>query len=69
MKNFLNTCAPIGCGLYFQLCLLLAGSITGLIFKKVKAIQRSINRQADSQTEVITESRNDWHAVYFNSHF
>jgi ATP-binding cassette subfamily B protein len=40
----------------FFVGVLLLGSLTGLISKKVKAIQRSINRQADSQAGVITES-------------
>jgi ATP-binding cassette subfamily B protein len=40
----------------FFVVVLLLGSLTGLISKKVKAIQRSINRQADSQAGVITES-------------
>ncbi|MET1056073.1 MAG: ABC transporter ATP-binding protein [Pedobacter sp.] len=40
----------------FFVGVLLLGSLTGLISKRVKAIQRSINRQADSQAGVITES-------------
>ena len=40
----------------FFIGVVLLGSLTGLISKKVKAIQRSINRQADSQAGVITES-------------
>jgi len=40
----------------FFVGVVLLGSLTGLISKKVKAIQRSINRQADSQAGVITES-------------
>lgn len=40
----------------FFVGVLLLGSLTGLISKKIKAIQRSINRQTDSQAGVITES-------------
>jgi len=40
----------------FFVGVLLLGSLTGLVSKKIKAIQRSINRQADSQAGVITES-------------
>ena len=40
----------------FFVGVVLLGSLTGLISKKVKAIQRSINRQSDSQAGVITES-------------
>lgn len=40
----------------FFIGVLLLGSLTGLISKKIKAIQRSINRQTDSQAGVITES-------------
>lgn len=40
----------------FFIGVLLLGSLTGLVSKKIKAIQRSINRQADSQAGVITES-------------
>jgi ABC transporter transmembrane region. len=32
------------------------GSLTGLISKRIKSIQRSINRQTDKQAGVITES-------------
>jgi ATP-binding cassette subfamily B protein len=40
----------------FFVGVLLLGSLTGLLSKKIKYIQRSINRQADSQAGVITES-------------
>jgi ATP-binding cassette subfamily B protein len=40
----------------FFVGVLLLGSLTGLISKKIKAIQRSINRQTDAQAGVITES-------------
>ncbi len=40
----------------FFVGVLLLGSLTGLISKKIKTIQRSINRQADSQAGIITES-------------
>ncbi|MBE9600911.1 ABC transporter ATP-binding protein [Pedobacter sp. MC2016-24] len=40
----------------FFVGVLLLGALTGLISKKIKAIQRSINRQTDAQAGVITES-------------
>ncbi|TKC10413.1 ABC transporter ATP-binding protein [Pedobacter polaris] len=40
----------------FFVGVLLLGSLTGLISKKIKTIQRSINRQSDSQAGIITES-------------
>src|SRR5690606_661313 len=40
----------------FFVGVLLLGSLTGLISKKIKTIQRSINRQTESQAGVITES-------------
>jgi len=40
----------------FFIGVLVLGSLTGLLSKKIKAIQRSINRQADKQAGVITES-------------
>lgn len=40
----------------FFVGVLLLGSLTGLISKKIKTIQRSINRQADNQAGIITES-------------
>jgi ATP-binding cassette subfamily B protein len=40
----------------FFVGVLLLGSLTGLISKKIKFIQRSINRQTDKQAGVITES-------------
>ncbi|QDW25689.1 ABC transporter ATP-binding protein [Pedobacter sp. KBS0701] len=40
----------------FFIGVLVLGSLTGLLSKKIKAIQRSINRQADRQAGVITES-------------
>ena len=40
----------------FFVGVLLLGSMTGLISKKIKFIQRSINRQTDRQAGVITES-------------
>ncbi|RYD75744.1 MAG: ABC transporter ATP-binding protein [Sphingobacteriales bacterium] len=40
----------------FFIGVLLLGSLTGLISKKIKTIQRSINRQADHQAGIITES-------------
>lgn len=40
----------------FFVGVLLLGSLTGLVSKRIKYIQRSINRQSDSQAGVITES-------------
>jgi ATP-binding cassette, subfamily B, bacterial len=40
----------------FFIGVVLLGSLTGLVSKKIKTIQRSINRQADRQAGVITES-------------
>ena len=40
----------------FFVGVLLLGSLTGLVSKRIKAIQRSINRQTDMQAGVITES-------------
>ena len=40
----------------FFVGVLLLGSLTGLISKKIKTIQRSINRQTTSQAGIITES-------------
>ncbi|EDM36115.1 putative ABC-transporter membrane-spanning ATP-binding component [Pedobacter sp. BAL39] len=40
----------------FFVGVLVLGSLTGLVSKRIKAIQRSINRQADQQAGVITES-------------
>src|SRR6201996_1965287 len=40
----------------FFVGVVLLGSLTGLISKKIKGIQRSINRQTDRQAGVITES-------------
>jgi ATP-binding cassette subfamily B protein len=40
----------------FFIGVVLLGSLTGLVSKKIKAIQRSINRQTDNQAGVITES-------------
>jgi len=40
----------------FFIGVLMLGSLTGLVSKKIKAIQRSINRQTDAQAGVITES-------------
>ncbi|MCD9014170.1 ABC transporter ATP-binding protein [Parachryseolinea silvisoli] len=40
----------------FFIGVVLLGSLTGLVSKKIKGIQRSINRQADKQAGVITES-------------
>lgn len=40
----------------FFVGVLLLGSLTGLVSKKIKFIQRSINRQTDRQAGVITES-------------
>lgn len=40
----------------FFVGILLLGSLTGLVSKRIKGIQRSINRQADKQAGVITES-------------
>ncbi|TKC57233.1 ABC transporter ATP-binding protein [Pedobacter hiemivivus] len=40
----------------FFVGVLLLGSLTGLLSKRIKYIQRSINRQTDSQAGVITES-------------
>jgi ATP-binding cassette subfamily B protein len=36
--------------------IVLLGSLTGLLSKKIKTVQRSINRQTDAQAGVITES-------------
>jgi len=40
----------------FFIGVLVLGSLTGLVSKKIKFIQRSINRQADNQAGIITES-------------
>lgn len=40
----------------FFVGVLLLGSLTGLVSKRIKKIQRSINRQTDQQAGVITES-------------
>ena len=40
----------------FFIGVLLLGSLTGLVSKRIKGIQRSINRQTDKQAGVITES-------------
>lgn len=40
----------------FFVGVVLLGSLTGLLSKKIKAVQRSINRQTDAQAGVITES-------------
>lgn len=40
----------------FFIGVLLLGSLTGLVSKRIKAIQRHINRQTDAQAGVITES-------------
>jgi ATP-binding cassette subfamily B protein len=40
----------------FFVGVLLLGALTGLVSKKIKGIQRSINRQTDAQAGVITES-------------
>lgn len=40
----------------FFIGIVLLGSLTGLVSKKIKGIQRSINRQTDKQAGVITES-------------
>ncbi len=40
----------------FFIGIVLLGSLTGLISKRIKGIQRSINRQTDKQAGVITES-------------
>lgn len=40
----------------FIIGILLLGSLTGLLSKRIKGIQRSINRQTDKQAGVITES-------------
>jgi len=40
----------------FFVGVLLLGSLTGLVSKRIKFIQRSINKQSDSQAGVITES-------------
>lgn len=40
----------------FVIGVLLLGSLTGLVSKRIKGIQRSINRQTDRQAGVITES-------------
>lgn len=40
----------------FFIGVLVLGSLTGLVSKKIKFIQRSINRQADKQAGIITES-------------
>lgn len=40
----------------FVIGILLLGSLTGLLSKRIKGIQRSINRQTDKQAGIITES-------------
>lgn len=40
----------------FLVGILLLGSLTGLLSKRIKGIQRSINRQTDKQAGIITES-------------
>jgi ATP-binding cassette subfamily B protein len=40
----------------FFIGIIMLGSLTGLISKRIKSIQRSINRQTDKQAGVITES-------------
>jgi len=40
----------------FFIGIILLGSLTGLLSKKIKTVQRSINRQTDAQAGVITES-------------
>ncbi|NIG57496.1 ABC transporter ATP-binding protein [Chitinophaga sp. Cy-1792] len=40
----------------FLIGVLVLGSITGLLSRKIKTVQRSINRQTDAQAGVITES-------------
>ncbi len=40
----------------FFIGVLILGSLTGLVSKKIKFIQRSINRQSDKQAGIITES-------------
>jgi len=40
----------------FFLGVVVLGSLTGLLSKKIKTVQRSINRQTDAQAGVITES-------------
>lgn len=40
----------------FFVGIVLLGSLTGLVSKRIKGIQRSINRQTDKQAGVITES-------------
>jgi len=40
----------------FFVGIILLGSLTGLLSKKIKTVQRSINRQTDAQAGVITES-------------
>jgi ATP-binding cassette subfamily B protein len=40
----------------FFVGIVLLGSLTGLLSKKIKTVQRSINRQTDAQAGVITES-------------
>jgi ATP-binding cassette, subfamily B, bacterial len=40
----------------FFIGVLLLGSLTGLVSKRIKGIQRSINRQTDKQAGIITES-------------
>lgn len=40
----------------FFIGILMLGSLTGLISKRIKGIQRSINRQTDKQAGIITES-------------
>ena len=40
----------------FFIGVLVLGSLTGLVSKRIKFIQRSINRQADKQAGIITES-------------
>jgi ATP-binding cassette, subfamily B, bacterial len=40
----------------FFIGIILLGSLTGLLSKRIKTVQRSINRQTDAQAGVITES-------------
>ena len=40
----------------FFVGVLMLGSLTGLVSKRIKSIQRSINRQSDKQAGIITES-------------
>ena len=40
----------------FFIGIVVLGSLTGLLSKRIKTIQRSINRQTDQQAGVITES-------------